>query len=101
MKKNESQLNDIRDEVEGEKEKFIGERLGQLPIHQLTKQIKIDELLWGYDALSLCPSATFDKNSFYPSIETGYVYTIDMDDELVHKFNNDNFTKRSAILKMK
>ena len=37
----------------------------------------------------------------YPRIETGYSYTRDMNDELVEKFNSGNFTKGSAILKIK
>ena len=66
----ESQFNDCRDEdIEG-KEKYINEKLSQLTIHQLIKQIKLDELLWDLDAVSLYPSAMWDENSFFPSIET-------------------------------
>ena len=43
----------------------------------------------------------WDKKSIYPRIETGYVYQSDMNDELVEKFNTGNFTKGSAILKIK
>ena len=43
--------------------KYINEKLSQLPIHQLIKQIKLDELLWDFDAVSLYPSAMWDKNS--------------------------------------
>ena len=56
-KENESKLNDYRDEDEEEKENFINEKLGKLPIHQLIKQMKIDELPWDFDAVSLYPSA--------------------------------------------
>ena len=41
-----------------------------------------------------------DGNSSYPRIETGYAYTEDMNDEVVEKLNNGNFTKGSAILKI-
>ena len=41
----------------------------------------------------------WDENSIYARIETGYAYTEDMNDEIVDKFNNGNFTKVSAILK--
>ena len=84
-----------------EKEKYINEKLSELPIHQLIKQLKIDELLWDYDAVSLYPSAMLDKKSKYPKIETGYPYTPDMNDELVEKNNTGNFTQGSAILKIK
>ena len=43
----------------------------------------------------------WDEKSIYPRIETGYAYTRDMNDELVEKFNNQSFTKGSAILKIK
>ena len=43
----------------------------------------------------------WDKNSFYPRIETGYAFTEEMNIDLVKKFNNGNFTQGSAILKIK
>ena len=43
----------------------------------------------------------WDEKSIYPRIETGYAYRSDMNDELVEKFNTGNFTKGSAILKIK
>ena len=43
----------------------------------------------------------WDENSIYHTIETGYAYTEDMNDELVEKFNTGNFIQRSAILKTK
>ena len=100
-KKYENQFNDYRDEDVEEKEKYINEKLSKFPIHQLIKQIKLDELLWDFDAVSLYPSAMWDKSSIYPRIETGYAYTEDMNDELVEQFITGNFTKGSAILKIK
>ena len=44
-KEYENQFNDCRDVDENEKQKYIIEKLSQLSIHQLIKQIKIDELL--------------------------------------------------------
>ena len=43
----------------------------------------------------------WDENSIYQRIETGYSFTKDTNDELVEKFNTGNFTKGSAILKIK
>ena len=100
-KENESKFNDYRDENEDEKEKFINEKLSQLPLHQLIKQIKLDELLWDFGAVSLYPSVMWEENSIYPRIETGYAFTRDMNKFLVHKFNNGNFDQRSAMLKYK
>ena len=39
-KEYENQFNNYRDEDVEEKEKYINEKLSQLPIHQLIKQIK-------------------------------------------------------------
>ena len=75
--------------------------MSQLPIHQLIKQIKLDEFLWVFDAVSLYPSAMWIENSIYSRIETGYAYTKDTNGELVEKFNSVNFTKGSAILRIK
>ena len=100
-KKYESQFNDYRHENEEEKEKFINEKLSELRIHKLLKQIELIHLLWDFDAVSLYPSAMWDEKSIYPRIETGYAYTRDMNNELVEKFNNQTFTQGSAILKIK
>ena len=43
----------------------------------------------------------WDEKSTYPRIETAYVYTRDMNDELVEKFNTSIFNQGSAILKIK
>ena len=44
-KEDENHFNDCRDKNIEEKEKYNNEKLSQLPIHQLIKQIKVDELL--------------------------------------------------------
>ena len=100
-KEYENQFNDYRDENVEEKEKYINEKLSQLPIHRLIKQMKIYELLWDFDATSLYPSAMWDKKSIYPTIETGYSFTRVLNKFLVHRFNNQTFTQGSAILKIK
>ena len=75
--------------------------MSKVPIHQLIKQIKLDELLWDFDAVSLYPSSMWDESSIYPRLETGYAYTEDVNDELVEKFDNQTFTQGSAISKTK
>ena len=100
-KEYESQFNDYRDEDVDEKEKYINEKLGNLRIHKLLKQIELIHLLWDFDAVSLYPSAMWDEKSIYPRIETGYAYTPDMNNEIVEKFNNQTFNQGSAILKIK
>ena len=100
-KEYEDQFNDYRDEDVDEKEKYINEKLGNLRLHKLIKQIELIHLLWDFDAVSLYPSAMWDEKSIYPRIETGYAFTRDMNDELVENFNSQTFTQGSAILKIK
>ena len=71
-----------------EKEKYINDMLSHFAIHQLLKQIKLDELLWDFDAVILYPSAMWDGKSIYPMIETGYTFTREMNDKLVQKIHN-------------
>ena len=97
----ESKFKDYRDINEEEEEKNINEKFSQPPIHQLLKQMRLDELLWDFDAVSLCTSAMWDEKSFYPSIETGYAFTKEMNGELVNTVNIQTFNQGSAILKIK
>ena len=97
-KQYENQFDENRDKNVEEKENYIIENLSQLPIHQLLKLLKLDELLWDFDAVSLYPSAMLDYKSIYLRIDTGYAYTEDIHDGLVKKVNTDNFTKGNALL---
>ena len=99
-KEYEKQFNYYRDKNVEEKQKYINEKLSEFPIHQLIRRLKINELLWDFDCVSLYPSAMWDKNSLYSKTETVYDYTKDTDDKLVEKFNNQTFTQGSAILKI-
>ena len=100
-KEYENQFNDYRKENVDGKEKFINEKLSKPPIYQLIKQIKLDGLLWEYDANGLYPSATWYESSIYPRIETRYAFTKDMNNDLVEIFNNGNFSQGGAILKIR
>ena len=100
-KEYESQFNDCRHENIEEKENYINEKLGNLRLHKIIKQIELIHLLWDFKAVSLYPSAMWDEKSIYPKIETGYGYEKHMNNELVEKFNNQTFTQGSAILKIK
>ena len=100
-KEYKSRFNDYSKENVDEKEKLINENSSKLPIHQLLRQIKCDQLLWDSDAVRLCPSAMWDEKSFYLRIETGYAFIVDMNDELVEKFNTQFCNQGSAILKIK
>ena len=92
-KEYENQFDDYRLEDEEDKEKYINDKLSQLRIHKLLKQIELVHLLWDFDAVSLYPSAMWDEKSIYPRKETGYPYTRDMNDELVEKFNTGIFNQ--------
>ena len=100
-KEYEDQFDDYRKENVDEKEKIINEKLTQLRIHQLLKQLQINDFLWHFDCTSLYPSAMWDKSSIYPKIETGFAFTPDMNDEIVENFKILTFTQGSAFLKIK
>ena len=97
----ESKFDDYRDINEEEMKECINKKLSELPIHQLLQRLSLIDLMWDYVCVSLYPSAMWDSKSIYPRIETGYDFTKDMNDELVEMFNNQTFTKGSAILKVK
>ena len=100
-KEYENQFNDFRDEDVEEKERYINQKLSQLPIHQLIKQTKLGEMLWDFNTVSLYPSVMWHENSIYPMIDTSYAYIEHMNDELVEKFNTGNFIEGSANFKIK
>ena len=77
-KDHEDQFNDYRDEDVEEKRKCFFKKLSQLPIHQLRKQIKVDELLWDFDGNSLYPSAMWDEKITFTRIEKMNAFTPDM-----------------------
>ena len=81
------------------KEKYINEKLSQLPIHNKLKNLDIDNVLMNFDGVSLYPSAMWDDESIFPRIETGYPFTQDMENEILQKFNTQTF-QGSAILKV-
>ena len=83
-----------------DKEKYINDKLSNLRLHKILKQIELIHLLWDFDAVSLYPSAMWDPKSSYPKIETGYAFGKHMNNELVEKFINQTFTRGSAFLKI-
>ena len=99
-KEYESNFDHYRDENLEEKESFINNKLGKLPIHKVLQQLSLDSLLWGYDGVSLYLSAMWNEKSIYPKIETGYAFTKDMNDELVEKFNKQTVTRGSVFLRI-
>ena len=62
---------------------------------------KLNDLICGFDAVSQNPSAMWYEKSIYPRIETGDVFTKDMKNEVIEKFNKGKFIQRSAIFKIK
>ena len=85
-KENESQFDNHRDIDQEEKGKNNNEKLSELPIHQLLKNLDLTDLMMDYDAVSLYASAMSDTESIYPGIDAGYAYTPDMNDDFVKKF---------------
>ena len=97
----ESKFDEYRDIIEDEMKEHINKNLSERPIHHLLQRLKLVDLMWYFECVSLYPSAMWDPKSICPRIETGYAFTKDMNDELVEKFNNQSFTQGSTNLKIK
>ena len=54
-----------------------------------------------FDATNIYPSAMWDDEGVYLNLENGYVFTVDMNIDLVEKFISGNFNQGSATLKNK
>ena len=100
-KEYESKFDDYRNENVDEKEKDINEKLSNIRLHKIIKQIELDHLTWDFDAVTLYPSSMWDEKSIYPKMGTGYAFTRNMIEELLEKFNNQAFTQGSVFLKIK
>ena len=79
----------------------MNEKLNNFRLHKKIKRIELIHFFWDFDAVSLYPSGMWDPKSIYPKIEAGYAHTNDMNNDLVEKFNNGNFSQGSANLKIK
>ena len=63
-KEYDSQFDDYRKINVKVKEKYINEKLSQLPISMKMKEFNRDDLLMAFDATSLYPSAMYDENQY-------------------------------------
>ena len=76
-------------------------KLNELPIQQKIGQFDLGDLLMDFDATSLYPSAMWDDNSIYPTGKSGFSFNVDMNFEIIEKFNSGNFNWGCAILRVK
>ena len=95
----DSKFDDYRDIKQKAKDKYVNEKLSELPISKKLQDLNRDDLLMAFDATSLYPSAMVDGK--YPKIETGYAFTKDMSSDIVNQFNSGKTEFASAILKVK
>ena len=89
------------------KKNYIRKNLALLTINQELANIVNEDkdLVMTLDGKSLYPSAMVDKDSYYPTNETGVLFTPDKETELIQQFNNRTFTQfkdqASAILRVR
>ena len=57
--------------------------------------------MWGFDDVSLYPSAMKGEESIFARIKTGYAFTTNMNDDLDENFNKQTSFEGSAILKFR
>ena len=97
----ESKFNDYRDIDEEEMNNYINKKMGDFPSQKLLQELGLNDLIWDFEAVSLYPSAMSEEKSLFSRIENVYAFKLNMNDELVEKFNTQTFTQGSAILKIK
>ena len=97
----ESKFDDYRKIDDEQMKKHSDENLVELPLYQFVQQLSLKIFLWDFDAVSLYPSAMGDGKLNYPRIETGFVFTPNMNYDLVEKFVNQSFKQGSAFLKIR
>ena len=75
-----------------------------LSIQKELSKLDLKKIQMDFDATYLYPSATWDENSVYPKIETGYAFQPHVDDVFVNEFNIQTFNQddnESGILRLK
>ena len=80
------------------KKKNMKNQLSKLPALEKFREFTLVDVLMVFDATKFYPSAMWHENSIYAIIETGDVFTPDMIEEFVEKFNNYTFRQGCAIL---
>ena len=60
------------------KEEYLRNELRKLPIQIKIGDIDLTDVLKDFDATGLYPSVTWGEKPVYPNLETGYVFTPDM-----------------------
>ena len=70
----DSQFKDKRDINQDEKSKHVNDKLTKLPLHKKLQKLNLNDVVMNFDATSLYPSATYDENSVYPKIATGFAF---------------------------
>ena len=100
----ESQFDDYWGNDEEERTKHFDKQLNKPSIHENLQNLNPNDVMMDFDATSLYLSATWDENSVYPKIETGFASKPHMNKTYVDAFNIQTFNQdgnESAILGMK
>ena len=100
----DSKYEDYREIRQKEKTDYINNKINKLPIHEQLSKLDLIITQMVFDAASLYHSATYDENSVYPKIETGYTFkppmkNVFVNDIIIQIFYQDD--KDSAIVKIK
>ena len=72
-----NQFLEYRNNKKDQKNIYINKKLGELAIHQNLRRIDVSDLLMGFYATKLYPSAMWDDELIYPEKKAGYLFTID------------------------
>ena len=65
--------------VKMKKQKIVNDKLGKLTSHKKLRKSNLNDVMLGFDAASLYPSAMWVEKSVYPKIENGVAFKHHMD----------------------
>ena len=100
----DSKNDDFRDIDQKVKEKYVNKKLNMLSIHKELSKLDSNKTQMDFDATSFYPSAMWEENSVYSTIETGFAFKPHMNDVYLEVFINQTFNEdgdESAILTIK
>ena len=100
----DSQFEDYRNNIRGERTKYINVKLSKLSILGKITELDLDDIMTDFDVTSLNSSAMYDEKSVYPDIENVFASKPHMNDNYVEEFILQTFNQdgdESASLKTK
>ena len=98
-----SRFEEYKDADQGEKAKFVNDKLSNLQTHSRPEKLDVNEVEMDFDATILYPSAMWDKTSVNHKTKIGFAFEPHMNDVFVEALNKlcfiQNGNKSAFLLK--